>query len=77
MEETPERVLVVTPHPDDAEIWCGGTVAKWVKEGAEVHFVLCTDGSKGTDQPELRRSNWPPPGNRSRCRQLGFWEWRT
>ncbi len=51
MEETPERVLVVTPHPDDAEIWCGGTVAKWVKEGAEVHFVLCTDGSKGTDQP--------------------------
>ena len=51
MEETPERVLVVTPHPDDAEIWCGGTVAKWVKEGAEVHYVLCTDGSKGTDRP--------------------------
>ena len=51
MEETPERVLVVTPHPDDAEVWCGGTVAKWVKEGAEVHYVLCTDGSKGTDQP--------------------------
>ena len=51
MEETPERVLVVTPHPDDAEIWCGGTVAKWVKEGADVHYLLCTDGSKGTDQP--------------------------
>ena len=51
MEETPERVLVVTPHPDDAEVWCGGTVAKWVKEGAEVHYVLCTDGSKGTDRP--------------------------
>ena len=48
MEETPERVLVVTPHPDDAEFWCGGTVAKWIKEGAEVHYVLCTDGSKGT-----------------------------
>ncbi len=51
MEETPERVLVVTPHPDDAEIWCGGTVAKWVKDGAEVHYLLCTDGSKGTDRP--------------------------
>ena len=48
MEETPERVLVVTPHPDDAEFWCGGTVAKWVQEGAAVHYVLCTDGSKGT-----------------------------
>ena len=51
MEETPQRVLVVTPHPDDAEIWCGGTVARWINEGAEVHYVLCTDGGKGTDKP--------------------------
>lgn len=48
MEEIPQRVLVVTPHPDDAEIWCGGTLAKWVKGGAEVYYVLCTDGGKGT-----------------------------
>lgn len=53
MEETPRRALVVTPHPDDAEIWCGGTIARWIKEGAEVHYVLCTDGSKGTDQPGI------------------------
>ena len=53
MEETPQRVLVVTPHPEDAEIWCGGTVARWIKEGAEVHYVLCTDGSKGTDKPGI------------------------
>ncbi len=53
MEETPQRVLVVTPHPDDAEVWCGGTVARWIQEGAEVHYVLCTDGGKGTDQPGI------------------------
>jgi LmbE family N-acetylglucosaminyl deacetylase len=53
MEETPQSVLVVTPHPDDAEIWCGGTVARWIKEGAEVHYVLCTDGGKGTDRAEI------------------------
>ena len=53
MEETPKRVLVVTPHPDDAEIWCGGTVSKWISSGAEVHYVLCTNGDKGTDQPEI------------------------
>lgn len=53
MDETPQRVLVVTPHPDDAEIWCGGTVARWIKEGAEVHYVLCTDGSKGTDRADI------------------------
>ncbi|MFQ6029518.1 MAG: PIG-L deacetylase family protein [Dehalococcoidia bacterium] len=51
MEETPQRVLVVTPHPDDAEVWCGGTVARWIKEGAEVHYVLCTSGGRGSDRP--------------------------
>ncbi len=53
MEFTPERALVVTPHPDDAEMWAGGAIAKWVRAGAEVHFVLCTDGSKGSDDPEV------------------------
>jgi len=53
MEETPKRVLVVTPHPDDAEIWCGGTVARWIKQGAVTCYVLCTDGGKGTSNPEI------------------------
>ena len=53
MEFAPERALVITPHPDDAEMWAGGTIAKWVKAGADVHYVLCTDGGKGTDDPEV------------------------
>ena len=54
MEFTPERVLVITPHPDDAEVWAGGVISKWVRAGAEVRCVLCTDGSKGTQDPEVR-----------------------
>ena len=53
MEETPQRVLVVIPHPDDAEFWCAGTVSKWTSEGASVHYLLCTDGGKGTSAPEM------------------------
>ena len=53
IDETPQRVLVVTPHPDDAEFWCAGTVAKWIGEGATVRYVLCTDGSKGTTDPDI------------------------
>lgn len=53
MEETPQRVLVIIPHPDDAEFWCAGTVSKWTAEGASVHYVLCTDGGKGTSDPEM------------------------
>ena len=53
MDNAPERVLVITPHADDAEVWAGGTIAKWVRGGAAVHYVLCTDGSKGTDDPAV------------------------
>ncbi len=53
MEETPRRVLVITPHPDDAEIWCGGLLARWIRQGAEVVYVLCTDGSRGTELPGI------------------------
>lgn len=45
---TPARVLAVGAHPDDIEFGCGATLAKWAAAGAEVHFLVCTDGSKGT-----------------------------
>ena len=51
--ETPRKVLLVTPHPDDAEGGCGGTVARWIKEGTEVDYILCTNGDKGSNDPEM------------------------
>ena len=48
MANTITRVLVVVAHPDDAEFGCGGTVAKWVKEGREVAYVVLTNGDKGS-----------------------------
>ena len=53
MEAAPQRVLVVTPHPDDAEVWCGGAVGKWTRQGAAVYYVLCTDGGKGISNPDI------------------------
>ena len=53
MVEVPAVGLVVIPHPDDGEGSCGGTVAKWIKGGAEVYYVLCTDGGKGTSDPDM------------------------
>ena len=47
------RAMVVVAHADDAEWGCSGTVAKWCSQGWEVVYVLCTDGSKGTEDPEL------------------------
>ncbi len=48
-----QRAMVVVAHADDAEWGCAGTVAKWCAEGWEVVYVLCTDGSKGSEDPEM------------------------
>ena len=53
MPDRPKKVLLVTPHPDDAEGGCGGTVAQWIREGTEVVYVLCTNGDKGTGDTEM------------------------
>jgi len=52
MEEIPAVVLAVYAHPDDADVACGGTLARWAKGGASVHLVVCTDGGKGTFDPD-------------------------
>ncbi|MBI1987036.1 MAG: PIG-L family deacetylase [Nitrospinae bacterium] len=48
-KEPVKKLLVIMAHPDDAELGCGGTLAKWIRqEGKEVYYIVCTDGSKGT-----------------------------
>lgn len=51
MDVAPQRVLVVIAHPGDAEVWCGGSLARWIEGGAAVRYVVCTDGGKGTADP--------------------------
>jgi LmbE family N-acetylglucosaminyl deacetylase len=48
-----ERVMVVTAHPDDSEFGAGGTVAKMVKEGREVTYVIVTNGNKGSSDRSM------------------------
>ena len=45
--------MVITPHPDDAEFGIAGTVARWTSEGKDVIYIVCTNGNKGTDDPEI------------------------
>ena len=45
---TPERALAVFAHPDDPEVGCGGTLARWAGLGAEVHLVIANRGDKGS-----------------------------
>lgn len=47
----PERALAVYAHPDDPEVGCGGTLARWAASGAEVHLVIANRGDKGSTDP--------------------------
>ena len=49
---TPARALAIAAHPDDIEFGCGATLAKWAADGCTVHHLVCTDGSKGTWDPD-------------------------
>jgi LmbE family N-acetylglucosaminyl deacetylase len=52
--------IVLFAHPDDAEYMCGGTVARWTREGTEVHYVVVTDGSAGSNEPGVTREQMRP-----------------
>ncbi len=41
-------ILAIGAHPDDVELGCGGTIAKYVKEGKKVGIIDLTRGELGT-----------------------------
>jgi LmbE family N-acetylglucosaminyl deacetylase len=42
------RVVAFAPHPDDNEIGAGATLAQLIECGAEVHWVVASDGAVGS-----------------------------
>lgn len=40
-------MLAIGAHPDDAEYFAGGTLARLADSGAALHLVVCTDGALG------------------------------
>lgn len=49
------RAMAIMAHPDDAEVWAGGTLAKFVRMGHEGHIVVMTyseDSERGLEAKE-------------------------
>ncbi len=44
-----EKVLIISPHPDDLEIGMGGTACLLVEKGFEVVSVVVTDGRRSAN----------------------------
>lgn len=46
-------ILAVSAHPDDTDFGASGTIAKWVEEGGTAYYLICTDGSRGSQDPKM------------------------
>ena len=52
----PKRVLVFSPHPDDAVVSMGGTLRRLVQQGHDVHVVFQTSGDITVADEDLERT---------------------
>jgi N-acetylglucosamine malate deacetylase 1 len=48
-----KKILVISPHTDDGELGCGGSIAKFIEEGDEVEYVAlsCCEKSIPPEYP--------------------------
>jgi len=49
----PKIILAVGAHADDIDVGAAGSVAVWARQGVEIHYLVITDGSKGSADPEM------------------------
>lgn len=57
-----DRVLVVSPHPDDESLCCGGTIRQALNVGAAVHIVWLTSGDSFELDAALTEHRMRPGG---------------
>ncbi len=41
-----DRILVLSPHTDDAELGCGGSINKFIENGSEIYYVALSTCEK-------------------------------
>jgi LmbE family N-acetylglucosaminyl deacetylase len=50
------KILVITAHPDDVDFGAGGTIAHLIEQGAQVSYVITTDGNQGGEDASISRA---------------------
>ena len=79
MNESVRNILVISPHPDDESIGCGGAIATFANAGDLVTVVFLSSGEKGGHgKPEDETRKTREAEARNACEILGvkdieFW----
>jgi LmbE family N-acetylglucosaminyl deacetylase len=50
MKNEPLKIIIIGAHPDDADVYAGGTAALYAQMGHDVKFVSSTNGDAGHQQ---------------------------
>ena len=50
-----KKLLAIVAHPDDESFGFGGTLAKYAREGVEIHVMCATRGEEGKSQHEQEK----------------------
>jgi LmbE family N-acetylglucosaminyl deacetylase len=45
-----QNILVLAPHTDDGEFGCGGSIAKFLEKGSNVHYVAFSTAKKSVPE---------------------------
>lgn len=53
MKTIVHKILAIGAHPDDLEISCAGTLAKWSNEGASITMVVASNGELSSSSSSL------------------------
>lgn len=53
IELKPQVILGIAAHPDDLDFGAAGALAVYAEQGAKIHYLILTDGSKGTSDESV------------------------
>ena len=48
-----QTIMVIMAHPDDLDVFCGGTVARLVADGKKVISIKVTSGNRGSQDTDV------------------------
>lgn len=49
------KILAIGAHPDDIEVGCAGALAKYARQGHEIHLLVMTEGARGGEAAGRRQ----------------------
>lgn len=47
------KIVAIAAHHDDLEFGISGSIARWIEEGADVTYIIITDGGAGSNEPNI------------------------